>query len=125
MFVSTEAAFFMLASVTSVMGVRAPKTVNCFGRDNLASGCKFVKCNFKGVPSNGVEDQRRPFFFFREVGGECRTMDRVGNVIWESRRDFLSLNKNRDLLFREMKAIGTWFHFWRKKGLCFCGKRIR
>jgi hypothetical protein len=64
----------MLTSVTFVTGVRAPKTVNCFGRDNLASGCKFVKCNLKGVPSNGVEDQRRPFLFFREVVGEFRTI---------------------------------------------------
>jgi hypothetical protein len=82
----------MLASVTFVTGVREPKTVNCFGRDNHTSGCKFVKCNLKGVPSNGVEDQRRPFFFLREVVGECRTADGVDNVIWESRRDFLSLN---------------------------------
>jgi hypothetical protein len=124
-FISIEAAFFMLASVAFVMGVRAPKTVNFFGRDNLASGFKFVKCNIKGVQSNGFEDQGRPFFFFREVVGECRTVGGVGNVIWDSRRDFLSLDYNGDLLLREMKAIGTWFHFWRKQGLCFCGKRIR
>jgi hypothetical protein len=124
-FISTEAALFMLASVTFVMGVRAPKTVNVVGRDNLESGCNFYKCNIKGVPSNGVEDQRRPFFFFREVVGECRTVDGVGNVIWESRHDFLSLNNNRYLLLQEMKAIRAWFHLWRKKGLCFCGKRIR
>jgi hypothetical protein len=39
----------------------------------------FVTCNLKGVPSNGVKDQRRLFLLFREVVGECRTMDGVGN----------------------------------------------
>jgi hypothetical protein len=36
---STAAAFFMLTSVMFVMGVRAPKTVIVFGRENLMSGC--------------------------------------------------------------------------------------
>jgi hypothetical protein len=76
-FVSTEEALFMVASVMFVMGVRTPKTVKCFGRDDLMSGFKFVNCNLKGVPSNGIEDQPRPFFFLREVVGDFRTMDGV------------------------------------------------
>jgi hypothetical protein len=88
---SIEATFFMLASVTFVTGVCTPKTVKCFGRDDLMSGYQFVKCNLKGVPSNGVEDQQLPCLFIREVIGEFRTMYGVGNVIWELRSDFLSL----------------------------------
>jgi hypothetical protein len=119
---STETSFFALASVTFVTGVCALKSVKCFGRNDLTSSSQFVKCNLEGVPGNGVKYGRRPFFFLREVVSESRTMDSVGNVIWESRGDFI-LNDNRDLLFRKVKTVCTRFHVWRKKGLCFGSKR--
>jgi hypothetical protein len=121
---STKTAFFVLASVTFVAGDHTPEAVNYFGRNDLTSSRQFVKLNLKGVPGNGVKDGRRPFFFLREVVGEIRTMDSVGNMIWESRSDFILLNVNRYLLFGKLKAVCTRFHVWMKKGLCFGSKHI-
>jgi hypothetical protein len=67
------------------MGVSTPKDVKCFGRQYLTSSSKFVKRNLEGVPHNGAKYQRRPVLFVREGVSEFRTMDGIGNVIWESR----------------------------------------
>jgi hypothetical protein len=123
-FMSTETAFFVLASIMFVTGVSTPKDVKCFERHDLMSSSKFVRRNLEGVPYNGAKYQRCPVFLFREVVSEFRTMDGVGNVIWELRGDFLLLNDNRDLLFGKVNTVCTRFHVWSKGGLCFGGKRV-
>jgi hypothetical protein len=120
----TEAAFFILASVSFVMSIGAPKAVTCFGRNDLASSGEFAKHNLERVPCNEVTYGRRPFLFFREVVSEFGTMDGVGNVVQESRGDFPLLNGNRALLLWKVETVWIRFHVWIERGLCLDGKSV-
>jgi hypothetical protein len=59
---SAKKAIFKLSSVTSVSGVCAPKTKDCFSHDGLLCCRKFVECRREKFPRHGVIRVWRPSF---------------------------------------------------------------
>jgi hypothetical protein len=48
--IAAETTFFVLASISFMAGIGAPKDIHSFCLDNLTYGEKFVECDANGIP---------------------------------------------------------------------------